>query len=63
MSEELDAECEGYRAAKDKIPPVNCPYFFRRFKLSQQEFDEQKRHLMNAWFKGYKKYSEQKALP
>ena len=58
MSELLGAEQEGEKAAKSHRHFRDaCPYLYSRFPgMTQAQFNTEKRPLMDAWFRGWKRW-------
>lgn len=53
---------EGRVAAANGIHYVQCPYVFVNAKVSQAEFDENIRPLLNEWWRGWSSWLKENGL-
>jgi len=60
VAEHSKAWNEGWAAAVRGLHfKTDCPYTFDKFPgISQEDFNKQKRPLMNEWFKGWQKHRD-----
>ena len=55
------AEKEGERAGRNEHRrPPDCPYTFDRASMTVDQFNAERRPLLDAWFRGYLRAREER---